>query len=384
MTEHSRAHCEPRIAADASRATDRSLPRRLVVRAPGRVNLIGEHTDHSGGLALPFATDLALRVVAERSPRPDPETPSRDACIVVRSRATGERVRVELPLADEPFGPASTGRSPQLDQFVRAAIAELAARGIELPSARLEIDGDLPPGVGLSSSAALCLGLLVALAALVGVSFPDRLDLARLASRVEHRAGGAPGGLLDQLAILTGSPGAASLIDFATNQVEAVPLTLPGARLAILPSGDRRALGASAYRTRVEECARAAQLLGVEHLAHAPLELVAELPEPLRSRARHVVEETARVRDAASALRAGDVERLGELLDASHRSLRDLFEVSTPALERTRAHARDAGAIAARLLGGGFGGVVLALFPATRPLPKEARAVRAADGLAIW
>jgi galactokinase len=239
----------------------------------------------------------------------------------------------------------------------------------------------VPQGAGLSSSAALAVALCLALLALAGEPEPvDRVALARLCSRIENDWVGARTGLLDQLACLLGAAGRALLIDFRTLEARHVPLALGDWRLVTLDSGERRVLGGSGYNARRAECERARALLGLASLRDAEPALAAALPAPLDRRVRHVLSENARVRDAVAALEAGDLAALGPLLDASHASLRDDYEASTPAVERTVAALRGAGAAGARMVGGGFGGQVLALLPPGAQRPEGAIEVRPAGG----
>ncbi len=337
--------------------------------APGRVNLIGEHTDYNEGLALPFAILEGVTVRARASAYPD--------TVEVRALDLGEAD--EFPLG-EPL-PASGWRA-----FVRGVVAELGAAGFPLVGCSLEIAGAVPPGAGLSSSAALEVALCLALVDL-GASAatrprraPDRIALARLCSRVESEWVGAQTGLLDQLASLCGAPERALRIDFRTLSIEPVPLQLGGWRLAVLDSGERHVHASSGYNERREECAEACALLGVSSLRDVAPEDIAGLPEPLLSRARHVLGENDRVCLAVAALHAGELAALGGLLDASHASLRDLYGVSTAAVESTLARMRAAGATGARLIGGGFGGSVLGLFAPGVDPPGDAREVHPGPG----
>jgi galactokinase len=325
--------------------------------APGRVNLIGEHTDYNEGLALPFA-------IAQG--------------VTVHARASGdERIHAQaLDLGEEDdFALAEPPRAQGWRAFVRGAAAELRRAGFPVAGARVQIEGDLARGAGLSSSAALEVSLCLALLALCGIGDVDRLDLARLCSRIENYWVGARTGLLDQLASLYGEPHAALRIDF---------MTLPqGWRLATLDSGQRHANADSAYNERRRECARACALLGVPSLRHADPHAVAELHEPLRRRATHVLGENHRVEEAIAALHAEDPIALGALLNTSHASLRDDYEVSTAALESAVERLLDAGAAGARLIGGGFGGHVLGLLPPGATVPAGAREVSAGPGATI-
>jgi galactokinase len=315
--------------------------------APGRANLIGEHTDYNDGLCLPFAIGAGVTVTVTR-------------------RDDGEIVAPGLQDGDP---------------YLRGAVAELRAAGLELPGCTLEVASDLPQEAGLSSSAALCVALALALYAAAGTEPPAAVELARLCSRVESEYTGARTGLLDQLASLLGREGHALRLDMRSFGVEPVQLDLGGPVLAVLDSGARRPLAGSGYNERREECRRAAELLGVESLRDADdAGAAGVLPDPLDRRVRHVVSENARVDAAVAALRARDARALGELLDASHASLRDDYEVSVAAVERVVAACHEAGALGARIMGGGFGGSVLALFPPGRALPADALPVSPGPG----
>ena len=268
--------------------------------APGRVNLIGEHTDYNGGLALPFAIEQGITVTV-----------------------------VDGPVGDQPF---------------RDAVA--AELGMKPPA--VEIRSGLPAGAGLSSSAALCAALALALG-----GERDRRELARLCQRVENDHMGARTGLLDQIAVLMAPPGGALLIDFSDLSTTPVALDLAGWRLAVLDSGERHSHAASGYNERRAECERG---------------------DPRRL--RHVESENERVRHAVDALAGGDMPGLAGLLDDSHASLRDDYDVSTPAVEATRHALLESGAAGARIMGGGFGGSVLGLFPPGARPPAGALAVQ--------
>jgi galactokinase len=327
--------------------------------APGRVNLIGEHTDYNDGLCLPFAVERGLMVRAWPL--------DRGSAIEAHALDLAQRDAFEPgaePCADPAGGP------PGWRRYVRGAAAELLREGVELRPCRLEFEGDLPQGAGLSSSAALCVALCLALCAVSGARAPEPVALARLCSRVENDWCGAQTGLLDQLASLCSQRGHALRIDLRGPRLRPVPLALAGHVLAVLDSGASRRLAASGYNERREECRAACRALGVASLRDA--RSAAGLPEPLGRRVRHVLSENERVERAVAALEAGDLAALGRLLDASHASLRDDYEVSVPAVERAVAACREAGAIGARIMGGGFGGSVLALFPADARPPAGA------------
>jgi galactokinase len=331
------------------------LAERVRAHGPGRVNLIGEHTDYNAGLALPFAIDRGVTVTAE---------PIEGGRIEAHALDLGERDAFEL---------AAPARTDGWRAFVRGAVAELTAAGHALRPCRLTIQSDLDQGVGLSSSAAMETALCLALLAAAGEDEPDRIELARLCSRVENDWVGARTGLLDQLAALCGEPGHAVRIDFATLAVEQVPLELGDWTLVTLDSGATHEHTGSGYNERRRECERACELLGIETLREAG-DLDA-LPEPLRARARHVVSENARVDAMVAALRGGDLEAAGRLLDEGHASLRDDYAASVPEVERTVERLKAAGAAGARMVGGGFGGAVLALLPPGVAAPTGALAV---------
>ncbi len=341
--------------------------------APGRVNLIGEHTDYNQGLALPFAIEEGVTVRAEAHSLGS----AGEERIWAHAADLGESD--EFALADPP--PAEGWRA-----FVRGVVAELTRAGLPLVGARLEISGRVVRGAGLSSSAALEVALCLALLELSARASPERArpvertEIARLCSRVENEWVGAHTGLLDQLASLFGAPEAALCIDFRTLEIDAVPLRLGGWRLLLLDSGERHVHASSGYNERRAECARACRLLGVASLREASAEAAEALPEPLRRRAGHVRGENRRVLEAVAALRADDLEAIGGLLNASHASLRDCYEVSTPAVEAAVERLRAAGASGARMVGGGFGGSVIGLFAPGIPNLEDAREVRPGAG----
>ena len=314
---------------------------RVVARGPGRVNLIGEHTDYNDGLALPFAIDRGVTVTAEPL--------ARGGRIEARALDLGEEDEFAL---DDPA--SATGWRA----FVRGTVAELRAAGHAVRPCRIAIEGDLPHGSGLSSSAALEAALCLALLEDDDV---DRVELAKLCSRVENDHVGARTGLLDQLAVLCGQDGQALRIDFRDLAIEPVPLELGDWRLVTLDSGASHEHAAGSYNERRAECAAACEALGIDSLRDA---VSAEgLPAPLEGRVRHVLTENARVDAMAVALAAGDLARAGPLLRESHASLRDDYEASVPEVERAVEALERAGATGARMVGGGFGGSVLALFP---------------------
>jgi galactokinase len=327
---------------------------------PGRVNLIGEHTDYNGGLALPFAIAEGVTVTAEAFGGDDVTAVARDF----------DDETDTFPVANPPRG--ADGWRP----FVRGIVAEL---GITT-AARLEISGDLAQGSGLSSSAALEVALALALLGMERRELP-REELAQLCSKVENDWVGAQTGLLDQTASLLSTDGHALRIDFSTMKTTSVPLDLGDHVLVTVDSGDHHSLSAATgYNERRTECDEAAKRLGVKTISEATEEQARTLPDPLAKRVRHVLTENARVDAMVAALKASDLAEVGRLLNASHASLRDDYEASTDRVEQTVERLNAAGASGARMVGGGFGGHVLALFPPDTPLPDDARQVRPGPG----
>ena len=326
-----------------------------VWRAPGRANLIGEHTDYNQGWVLPFALGLGVTVAAGRRG---------DGVLALRSRqAPGAP-------ADARLAALAPGAVTGWAAYPAGVAWALREAGHPLTGgASLAVDSDLPPGAGLSSSAALECAAALALDGLHGLGLP-RPELATLAQRAENDFVGVPSGIMDQSASLLSRAGHALLLDCRTGATADVPLDPAAAGLALLiiDTGARHALGDGRYAQRRRECERAAALLGVASLRDvtSPAE-TGRLADPvLRRRARHVVTENERVERAAGLLTGGDLAGVGALLCASHASLRDDFEVSWPEADVAVDAAMAAGALGARMMGGGFGGSVLALVPAGR------------------
>lgn len=320
-------------------------PPEAEARAPGRVNLIGEHTDYNGGFVLPTPVALGTVATAARAP---------GAHVRVYSAALGEACFV---LGDE-------RRSGTWIDYVAGVTQELARRGHRLGGFQLHLRSALPLGGGLSSSAALEIALVRVLTRLFGLSV-DAREAAAVGHAAENALVGARTGVMDQLAVSLGRHGEALLIDCRTHATQSLALP-PSIEIAVLDSGVRHSLAGGAYNRRRDECERAAAALGVKELRDVSSadRRLARLPEPLGRRAAHVTTENARVLDAVDALRAGDGAALGALVDASHESLARDFEVSTPQLDRLAELARSEGALGARLTGAGFGGSLLALTPA--------------------
>lgn len=325
-------------------ATDDDIT--VVATAPGRVNLIGEHTDYTGGLALPMAVDLATTVEGVRH----------RTHLTLTSDALGGQV--DLTLADDgrPLAPTAIPgdtNQPAWAAYAAAVAAGLAERG-QGGGLQGSVRTTLPVGAGLSSSAAL----EVALALALGFE-GNRGELVALARDAEERAVGVPCGLLDQLASVCGTEGHALLIDFTDLAVTPVPIP-EGLEVVVVHSGEERTLAGSAYAERRAQCEAAAAHLGP--LREASIADVDRLDDAvLRRRARHVVTENARVLAMVDALGAGDLRAGGALLVEGHRSLREDFEVSTPTLDAlVERLVTTPGVLGARLTGGGFGGCVVA------------------------
>jgi galactokinase len=320
--------------------------------AAGRVNLIGEHTDYNDGFVLPLAVPLRTRVALSR--RMD-----REGRVVSGQRA-------DDGIAAFTVGGEQPGRA-WLD-YVQGVTSVLGAAGQAVGGFDLAIDSDVPLGSGLASSAALLVAVARALREAFGLSIDD-VELARLAQRAEVEFVGARVGIMDQFCASLGDEHHALFVDTRTLAYERVPFP-PSLELAVIGSGVAHSNAAGEYNTRRAECERACQLLGVASLRDltvADLPRIDALPAPLAGRARHVVTENQRVLDTVSALKDGRPDDLGALMAASHRSMRDDYEVSVGEIDLLveLADAR-ADVIGARLTGGGFGGSIVAITPAGR------------------
>jgi galactokinase len=329
-----------------------------VVRAPGRVNLIGDHTDYTGGLVFPMAIDLALTI------RFEPTAGS----VTLRSADDDGVVSFELPFAGDPSAVV-----PRWGTYVAAVAAQLdAPAGLDG-----SISSDIPAGAGLSSSAALECAVGRALGFLGGP-----LELGLLTQRAEHAATGVPTGIMDQLCIASARAGHATMIDCHTLDIDHV--AIPDGVDIVVRLVSQRTLVGSAYSDRVAECTRAEADIGPLRLAGP--EDVERVHDPTaRRRARHVISENQRVLDFARALAAADFERAGALMFASHRSLRDDFDTSTPVMDEAVDRLRTTpGVFGARMTGGGFGGCIVALCaPGALDVTQETDAwiVRASSGV---
>ena len=336
-----------------------STPGAVEVSAPGRVNLIGDHTDYMGGLVMPMAIDLRTTVRGVPG----------GTVIELRSDAEPRTARVDLPCRDP------SGLDPPWARYVGAVAAEVgAAEGF-----RGEVLSSLPEGSGLSSSAALEVAVAVAL----GAATDDPVALAQQCQRAEHAATGLPCGIMDQLVIAAGVAGHAVMIDCAT--LTMTPVRLPSdAAVWVVHSGQARRLAGSAYAERRASAEEAARLVGpLPRAARARIEAIED--PLLRRRARHVRTECDRVLAFRDALAADDLAAAGAAMVASHASLRDDYEVSTRELdELVERLSGMPGVFGARLTGAGFGGCVVALStPATDLLGCADRVwrVEASDGV---
>jgi galactokinase len=338
--------------------TDRfGTPPEGVWAAPGRINVIGEHTDYNDGFVLPVALPQTTRAAVAR------RTDGR----VAMASLQGDREAIELGI--EELAPGRPGGWAGYPAGVVEGLKDRLAGGISIL-----VDTDVPVGAGLSSSAALTCSVALALRDLVAPEL-SREDLVELARRSENEFVGAPTGILDQSAALLCTVGNALFLDTRTRHTEQVPLDLPaaGLELLVVDTGKPHTHADGGYGDRRRECEQAAARLGVAALRDiadvaglAPLEKSPD-DDVLLRRARHIVTENARVLEVVAMLRgAGDPREIGPVLTAGHASLRDDFEISTDELDACVATALAAGAHGARMVGGGFGGSAIVLADSDR------------------
>src|SRR3712207_3656186 len=313
----------------------------VVASAPGRLNLIGEHTDYNGGFVLPCAVGRRLALAV--------------------GRGSGELHSTHF---HEPHRPGEKNDFSWAD-YPRGGVSALGEDGHEVGEFRAAFAGDVPLGSGLSSSAAIEAATALALDALFGLGI-ERKELAVLCQRAENEFVGVQSGIMDQYASLLCEAGSALLIDCRSLEAKGVPLDLEGAGLALLVCDTRveRGLVDTGYNDRRAACERAARALGVELLRDANEEDLSRLSGEELKRARHIVTENQRVLEAVEALRRGDSRELGRLMYASHASMNDDFEISTRELDAFVETAESIGALGARLTGAGFGGSAIALVEA--------------------
>ncbi|GBE65171.1 galactokinase [Mycobacterium sp. MFM001] len=330
----------------------------ILYAAPGRINLIGEHTDYNLGFALPIALPQRTTVTFE---------PSDAGVLTVRSDRMDGVVRIPLD--------TTPGDVTGWAAYVAGVVWALRRAGYAAPGGSMSVSSDVEIGSGLSSSAALSCAVLGALACGVNI---DRLEQARLAQRAENEYVGAPTGLLDQLAALFGEPSTALLIDFRELTVRPVRFDpeAAGVALLLIDSRARHTHAGGEYAARRASCERAAAALGVSSLRE--VDDVGAVSDPVDARrARHVLTENQRVLDFVAALSDSDFASAGRIFTASHASMRDDFEITTEHIDVIADAAVGAGAFGARMTGGGFGGCVIALVPAER-VDAVAAAVRGA------
>jgi galactokinase len=334
---------------DDVRSTFRDLYGRepeFTATAPGRVNLVGEHTDYNGGFVLP--TVIPQRTTVELARRADG--------LVCAWSANVAEAASQYHLGHE-------AREGRWTDYVQGVTSVLAAAGHALCGVDIRIDSSVPLGSGLSSSAALEIALLRALRSAFDLDIAD-VPLARLGQRAENEFVGAPCGVMDQMACSLAEDRVALFLDTRSLEFDRVPLP-SGTDLVVVNSGVTHHVAGADYATRRRECEDAARQLGVPQLRDLEvkdLDRLAGLPDTLRRRARHVILEDQRVVDAVAAMRAGDRRRLGDLFYASHASMRHDYEVSIPEIDLLVALARkDPRVHGARLTGGGFGGSIVAL-----------------------
>jgi galactokinase len=319
---------------------------RFHASAPGRVNLIGDHTDYTEGFVLPTPLPQCIQVWA---------TPCRDRFEAASGEFGG-------PVS---FDPAQPRQGSWID-YVVGALQQAASRGLTLSPHKLFVRSDLPAGAGVSSSAALQVAVLRLIAQITQAEL-SASEIALLAQAAENQYCGVPCGVMDQMVSSAGRPGSALMLD--CRSLEAVHAAIPDSfNFVVVHSGVERKLLDSAYDERRSACEAAAVALEVPALRDATLDQLADLADPtLQRRARHVVSENRRVLLAVEALRAEDAGAFGRLMNESHASLRDDFESSAPEVDRLVDGLRDLGAIGARITGGGFGGCAVALMTGELP-----------------
>ncbi|MBN6041578.1 galactokinase [Amycolatopsis sp. 195334CR] len=358
-------------AASDAAATFRSLHGKEpigVFSAPGRVNLIGEHTDYNDGFVLPFA--LPHRLAAAVAPRDDEQ-------LTVATLGSDGRVQQADPMNIPTLEP---GQLEGWAAYPAGVAWVLRSQGYER-GADIVLAGDVPTGAGLSSSAALECAVALALLGAAGEPDPDehrRTEIARLAQRAENEFVGVPTGVLDQTASMRCVDGCTLFLDVRSGEIEQVPFDAEaaGLRVLVIDTRAKHTLADSGYGDRRRGTERAADLLGLKALRDIEPDgldhALARLPEELRPLVRHVVTENQRVLDVVALLKAGRLAEIGPSLDASHVSMRDDYRISCPELDVAVESARAAGALGARMTGGGFGGSAIALVPEAELAKVEA------------
>jgi len=328
-----------------------AAPPAFIIRAPGRVNIIGEHTDYNDGFVLPMAIDRAVWIALR---------PRRDRQVIVHSLDFDEAAEFSLDNLHKGKG---------WPEYIKGVAWAFQVEGHGLKGWEGVMTGDVPIGAGLSSSAALELAAARAFAAVSDLEW-EPVKMARLGLKAEVEWVGLNCGIMDQMICAAAQAGHALFLDCRSLDFEQIPLP-GGLSVAVLDTATRRGLVDSDYNERRAQCDAAVRFFGVRALRDVDrqtFETRAGQLDPLtRRRARHVIRENERVSQAVAAMRRGDMERLGGLLDASHASLRDDFEVSSPALDSMVEIARQAaGCFGARMTGAGFGGCAVALVRAEK------------------
>ncbi|HKT78686.1 MAG TPA: galactokinase [Vicinamibacterales bacterium] len=351
------------MSTDASAPSFADLfgrPPEVTASAPGRVNLIGEHTDYNEGFVMPVATPMRTDVEIAR--RAD--------------------LQVHLWTAAQPHADAADvyelgreSRSERWSDYVKGVTLALQKAAKTIGGFEMRIVSNVPLGAGLSSSASLEVAVLKALNDAFGLEL-DPIAMARFGQAAETEFVGVPIGIMDQMAASLGTPGEPLFIDIRAMSYERLQVPR-GAHVMVIDSGITHQHAGGGYLVRRQECRDAAQRLGVAALRDLDIDdlVTISLPPPLDRRVRHVVTENHRVLKMCEALRAGDLRRCGKLMNASHESMRDDFEISTPEIDELAAIARSEPAVVgARLTGGGFGGSVVVLGESRNP-SETARAI---------
>lgn len=318
-------------------------PPTIAASAPGRVNLIGEHTDYNGGAVLPAALQRRIQVALARQDAPT---------VTIKSTRFDD-------LIERPVGDAKRG---DWTDYAMGALWKAAELDWLTGGVKLHIESDIPDGAGVSSSAALITAILRA-ASIVGQVATTAVDIAKHARAVENDYIGMPCGIMDQMAVGLADHGKALALDTSDLSYEVIDIPADWG-IAVIHSGVRRELADGRYKARFEECQAAAEYLNTDQLCHlgqAEMKTLAEMPDPLRKRARHVMTEHKRAVQASAAMKAGDLNTFAALMNESHRSYSQDFEASTPVIDDLVNDALNIGAKGARLTGGGFGGCIVVL-----------------------
>ncbi|MEV4737461.1 MULTISPECIES: galactokinase [unclassified Microbacterium] len=376
------AHAAPTAAAEELFTTLTGHAPEGLWSAPGRVNLIGEHTDYNDGFVLPFA--IPHRTVAAMGRRDDDR-------IRVASTFADESVEVALDDLHRLF-PTPAGEAPRVAEWAAYPLGvawALREAGVAGSGVDIALASDVPVGAGLSSSAAIEGATASALNDLWGAGL-DRVALARIGRTAENDAVGAPTGIMDQMASMLGEPDSAIFLDCRSLDAVPVPVGIVEAGLAVLVIDTRvaHAHSTGGYRERRASCERGARMLGATSLRDVSVDDLGRaesiLDDVTFRRVRHVVTENQRVLDTVRTLRAQGARAIGGLLVASHASMRDDFEISVPELDTAVDAALSAGAIGARMTGGGFGGAAIALIDrdAVETVTDAVHAAFAASGFA--